>query len=194
MDADFAVELGPDADCLEIPWGPTDGAIRYYNLRTQPELLLNVEEATRNHELGEFLSGTNTDHSIVETAKCDTWLSKEITEAEQIYGVPWKFGSYIDLIFVEAAPRLSFGRHEELAQKLTVLLGRAPQVSAAAEFVIRRCYYHPDGDPDVSDHGFCITFYLHGYGDDEDEARQRWAIGLKLVQNALLQLSAAYRR
>jgi hypothetical protein len=194
MEADFSVELGPEDDCLEMPWTSADGSVRYFNLRAQPELLLEISEAMANQDLGEFLSGTNTEHSMVETAKCDTWVSQEISEAEKVYGVPWKFGSYIDLIFSDAAPRLSFPKHEELARRMTELLGRAPRVSAAAEFVIRRCYYHPDGAPDVSDHGFCITFYLHGYGDDEIEARQRWTIGLRLVQNALLQISAAYRR
>jgi hypothetical protein len=39
-----------------------------------------------------------------------------------------------------------------------------------------------------------VTFYLYGYGDEEAEARQRWAIALKVVENALLQLSASQRR
>jgi hypothetical protein len=34
-----------------------------------------------------------------------------------------------------------------------------------------------------------MTFYLFGYDSDEVFARQRWAIGLKLVENAILQLS-----
>jgi hypothetical protein len=37
--------------------------------------------------------------------------------------------------------------------------------------------------------GFYITFYLFGYGDDEAQARKRWAIGLKVVENIILQLS-----
>jgi hypothetical protein len=39
--------------------------------------------------------------------------------------------------------------------------------------------------------GFYITCYLFGYGDDEPQARQRWAIGLKLVENAIRQISSA---
>jgi len=38
--------------------------------------------------------------------------------------------------------------------------------------------------------GFYITFYLFGYDDDEAQARQRWAIALKLVENAIRQTSA----
>jgi hypothetical protein len=65
---------------------------------------------------------------------------------------------------------------------LTGLLKQVPEIPAAAEFLIRRCYY-PD-EKGIRD-GFYITFYLFGYGDDESRSRERWAIGLKLVQNAI---------
>ena len=35
--------------------------------------------------------------------------------------------------------------------------------------------------------GALITLYLFGYGDDEAQARQRWAIALKLAENAIRQ-------
>ena len=65
---------------------------------------------------------------------------------------------------------------------------RVPEIPASAEFLIRRCSYHEDQG--VRD-GFYITFYLFGYGDDQDVARLRWAIGLKLVENAIRQWSAS---
>lgn len=196
MQADFSVELGAQDDCLEIPWSSPQGEARYYDLRRRPELLLNVAEAHNNRELGEFLASINSGHSILETAKCDTWLSDKMTEEESIYGAGWKFGSYIDLIFNDLGPRVSLERHQELADSTSRLLRRVPEIPAAAELVVRRCYYHdPEApDPEVSETGYCVTFYLHGYGDDETEARQRWAIALKVVENALLQLSAVQRR
>jgi len=45
------------------------------------------------------------------------------------------------------------------------------------------------GEEEIRD-GFYITFYLFGYGDDEESARQNWVTGLKLVRNAIRQLSA----
>ena len=194
MHADFSVELGQDDPALELPWESPDGAQRYYDLRRRPELLLEIREAHDNRELSEFLVATNSDVSLLETAKCDTWLSNELTEEEEVYGATWKFGSYIDLIFHDAEPRLSLEEHEALADRAVKLLKRAPEISAAAEFVIRRCYYHPAAGDGDSDSGFYLTFYLHGYGDDEDEARRRWNVGLKLVENALIQLSAQHRR
>src|SRR5205814_1144363 len=123
------------------------------------------------------------------------WVSNELAEEEQIYEAAWKFGSYIDLIFTEHEPRFRFEEHEAFAERATKLLHRAPEISAAAEFIIRRCHYHHDNDlTRDSDAGFCFTFYLSGYGDDEDEARRRWNVGLKLVENALVQLSAQQRK
>lgn len=193
MQADFSVELGRDDDALELPWASPDGVQRYYDLKRRPELLLEVSEATHNRELGEFLTTANSDLSLLQTAKCDTWLSSELTEEEQVYGAAWKFGSYIDLFFSEGSARFRLEAHEELAQRLVQLLQRAPEISAAAEFILRRCYYHPE-DGGESEAGFYLTFYLHGFGDDEDDARRRWNIGLKLVENALVQLTAEQRR
>ena len=105
------------------------------------------------------------------------------------FGSPWKFGSYIDLFFVDRARQLDVAAHEQFANALKTLLGKVPDFAAAADIVLRRCYYHrPEYSPDHSDDGYCLTFYLNGYGDDEDGAKKSWAIGLKLVQNAVMQL------
>ena len=186
MQADFAVELGADDETLEIPWAAGGDGPRYYDLKRHPELLRNVEEAQRVEELGEFLCAVNATCGVLETAKCDMWLSTEINPEEEILGATHKFGSYVDLLFFDASSRFSFPQHEQLAKRLTQLLQRVPEIPAAAEFLIRRCYYH--GEKEIQD-GFYITCYLFGYGDDEIQSRQRWAIGLKLVQNAIRQLS-----
>ncbi|MCI0353426.1 MAG: hypothetical protein L0099_00070 [Acidobacteria bacterium] len=197
MQADSSVELDAESDRLEVPWASADGRARYYDLRRQPELLLNVEEARQNRALGEFLVAVNSAASIFETAKCDAWTSDEISEEERIFGAPWKFGSYVDLIFNEEAPRFSLERHQELAENASRLLRRAPEIPAAAEFVVRRCFFHvqpglaPGAPPQE---GFYLTFYLYGYGDDQPDAQRRWGIALKVVENLLLQLSAIHRQ
>ena len=184
MEADFAVELEADDETLELPWAAADGGPRYYDLKRQPELLLKVEEARRTPELGEFLAVTNSPGGILETAKCDTWPSTEISPEEEIFGAAHKFCSYVDLLFSQEASRCSFAEHEQFAKRITQLLKRVPEIPAAAELLVRRCFYRAGGD---SREGFYITFYLFGYGDDEAQARQRWAIGLKLVENAIRQ-------
>jgi hypothetical protein len=193
VQADFAVELGADDETLEMPWAAEAGGPRYYDLKRHPELLSNLEEVVRAPELGEFLSKVNSPRSPLETAKCDVWSSTEINPEEEIFEATHKFGSYVDLFFLDAPPRFSFPQHEQLAKRLSNLLQRAPEMAAAAEFLIRRCYYHEQeevpGQEEIRD-GFYITFYLFGYGKDEVRSRQNWAIGLKLIGYAIRQMSA----
>ena len=186
MEADFAVELGADDETLELPWAAAEGGPRYYDLKRQPELLLNLEEASRVPELGEFLAVMNSPAGILETAKCDTWSSTEMNPEEEIFGAAHKFCSYVDILFSQETPRCSFAEHEQFAKRVTQLLKRVPEIPAAAELLVRRCFYHV---ADEIQEGFYITLYLFGYGDDEAQARQRWAIALKLVENAIRQSS-----
>ncbi len=195
MQAEYAIEVGGDAPALELPWASDDGAVRYFDLRTRPELLLEIAEAQRFRELGEFLAIVNSPTSLLGTAKCDVWATHELSEEEAAFGASLKLASYVDLVFAHAG-RTSLPQHEEFARAICGLLSKAPEIPSAAEFVIRRCYFHDaaagarPGPPRAdSDDGYCITFYLAGYADDEADARQRWTIGLKLVQNAILQLA-----
>lgn len=195
MDADFSVELGADDDALEFPWSSPDGEVRYYDIKNQPDLLLYISEANHYQEMAEFLASVNSHSSVFMSAKCDVWFDEELQEAEEIYGAKLKMASYVDLLFADSAesgPRFDFQRHERIADRIVQLLGRAPQISVAAEFVVRRCYYHLAEEPVRP--GFYLTFYCFGYGDDREEAGKRWGIGMNLVQNALLQLSAEVRR
>ncbi|HZP64035.1 MAG TPA: hypothetical protein VFB28_11515 [Terriglobales bacterium] len=167
-----------------MPWtGPENGP-RYYDLKSHPEFLAGLEEVRRVPELGEFLAALNSPSSIVATAKCDVWSSTEISPEEEIYGASHKFGSYVDLILPERSGWFSITEHEQFARRVTELLKKAPDLPASAEFLIRRCYYHEDSQ---TRDGCYITFYLFGYGEHESRARQRWAIALKLVENAIKQ-------
>jgi hypothetical protein len=196
MDAELTVELAAGDPTLAIPWSSDDGRLRYHDLKRRPDLLLYVDEASRYQELAEFLVQVNLPASLLQSAKCDAWYNTELSEPEAIYGAAGKFVCYVDLFFTEDTPSFSFEQHEEFARRLIKLLGRAPQISAAAEFIVRRCYYADrgtSGEPEPANHreGFYFTFYLSAYGDDEGDARKRWGIALKLVGNAILQLSVA---
>jgi hypothetical protein len=191
VQADFGVELGAEDDTLELPWAAGDGGPRYFDLKRQPERLFEVEEAQRVPALREFLAAINSPGSFLETAKCDTWASTEITPEEEVFGADCKFGSYIDLLFSDSDSRFAFAEHEQLAEQVTQLLKRVPEIPAAVELIIRRCFYHLE---DTVRDGFYITLYLFGYGDDDPQARQRWAIALKLVENALRQVDGQIKR
>jgi hypothetical protein len=187
MEADFSVELGSDDETLEVPWADPEGGLRYYDVRHQPELLLDIEESRQFPELGKFLAAINSPASKLESAKCDAWFTTELHPEDEIFGATGKFGSYVDLIFFEHGMRFCFPEYENLARQLTQLLKRVPEIPASAEFLIRLCYYHA-GQQTAA--GFYFTFYLFGYGDDAEQSRQRWAIALDLVENAIRQLSA----
>jgi len=192
VQADFAVELGADDETLEMPWAAEGGGPRYYDLKRHPELLSDIVEAARVPELGQFLCKINSPPSPLETAKCDAWPSTHMNPEEEIFEATHKFGSYVDLLFSDETKRFSFPEHEQLAKRLTLLLQRAPEIAAAAEFFIRRCYYWQEempGQEEIRD-GFYITFYLFGYAKDEGRSRQNWAIGLGLIGNVIGQLSA----
>lgn len=187
MDADWSIELGDADPTLVVPWASPDGSLRYYDLRRHPELLLYIDEASRFNELGEFLAAVNSRNSRLQTAKCDAWTSSEINEAEEIYGAPLKFCSYVDLFFADPACQSEFASHEKFAKQMTGLLKRAPQISAAAEFIVRRAHFDTG---ETVNAGFYFTFELAAYGDDQEDARKRWMIALHLIGNAILQWSA----
>jgi len=189
MQVDYAVELGSDNATLEIPWADPDGGLRYYNLKTDPTALDLIPEAAHSTELRDFLRSVNSPASVVESAKCDLWASDEIQPEEEIFGVPWKFGSYVDLAFSAPDSRFDFAGHEDFLKELTALLNKAPEIAASAEFLLRRCYYRTDQGTRA---GFYVTFYLFGYGEDGAKARVQWGVALPLVSDAIKQLSARH--
>ncbi len=186
MQVDTSVELGRDDETLDFPWAASEPGPRYYDLRRDPDSLQRIVEAAGNAAMRDFLIAVNAPGSILESAKCDAWASDEINPEEEIFGLPRKFGSYVDLVFTNSMSRFSFEAHEELLTKITTLLQRVPDIPASAEFLLRRCRYHEN---QTMREGFYVTFYLFGYGDDEAKARRQWEIALRLVSHALTQLS-----
>ncbi len=189
MQADFAVELGRDDETLEVPWAAPDGRLRYHDLKRDPDARAHIEEAMLWSELREFLIAVNAQASMLESAKCDAWSSTELNPDEEIFGVPWKFGSYVDLLISDPTARFSFEKHVTFLKHLIGLLKVVPEIPASAEFSLRRCFYH---EGEAVREGYYLTSYLFGYGEDEAQARKQWGIALKLVAAALTQLSSRH--
>jgi len=194
MDADFSIELGREDPVLDFPWKDPSGKLAYVDLKRHPELIAEVEEAVRFSELADFLRTVNSARSRLETAKCDAWAATDLSAEEEIYGASHKCASYVDAVFCGTDARLSSLRqslsdHEQFARQLVELLQRAPDMLAAAEVFVRQCYF--DGDCGIRE-GFYFTLYVSGYGNDDGSARQSWGVALKLMANAILQLSAGH--
>jgi hypothetical protein len=187
MDADFSIELGRQDPVLDFPWKDLTGKLAYVDVKRRPELMASIDEAEKFPELGEFLRVMNSARSMMETAKCDAWATTELSPEEDIYDVSHKFASYVDVLFSEIDVRLSFSLHEQFARKLVELLRRVPDTPSAAEVCVRRCFFGEDGG--VRE-GFYCTLSVSGYGNDDASARQNWEVGLQLMGNAVVQLSA----
>jgi hypothetical protein len=201
MDADFSIELGSDDPVLDFPWKDEAGKLSYVDMKRDPELIDQIEEALKFHELKTFLCLVNSSRTCVETAKCDVWSTTELSSEEEIYDASCKAESYVDMVFSDLAEtvpspmastrRFTFSDHEQFARKLVALLRRAPDIPSAAEACVRRCFFeHGDNVQE----GFYFTLYVRGYGSDEAEARKNWEVGLRLVGNAVAQLSAPASR
>jgi len=188
MDADFSIELGHDDPLLDFPWTDPSGELAYLDLKRHPELLSKLAETRKFPELAEFLRSINSPRSPFESAKCDAWTTNELSAEEEIFAAAHKFSSYVDLVYSNVEQRQSFDFHEGFARELTNLLRRAPEMRASAEISVRRCFFGQRGE---AREGFYFTLYVNGFGEDEEFARKNWEIGLKLVGNAILQLSAA---
>ena len=190
MEADFSIELGQDDPVLDFPWADPAGKLAYSDLKRQPELIAKVEEAEEYPELAGFLRSVNSTCSVVESAKCDVWETTELSVEEEIFNASHKFASYVDLVFSEVERRRSLPRHEEFAKNLTKLLRRVPEMGAAVEVSIRRCFFKVAGAEEVRE-GCYFTLYVSGYGNDVVLARRNWGIAMRLVGNAIAQLSAS---
>ena len=187
MDADFSIELGREDPVLDFPWKDPAGKLVYFDVKRHPELMASIDEAAKFPELGEFLRVMNSPRSMVETAKCDAWPTTELSAEEGIYHASHKVASYVDMVFSEIDVRLAFSLHEQFARKLVELLRRVPDTPSAAEVCVRRCYF---GEDSGVREGFYCTLYVNGYGSDDASARQNWGVGLRLMGNAIVQLSA----
>jgi len=210
MDADFSIELGRDDPVLDFPWKDPAAQLAYVDLKGHPELIAQVEEAQEFPELGEFLRTVNSPRSLLESAKCDAWATTELSLEEDVFDASHKCASYVDLVFSNTASanifgagadvanadaaktdrRLCFPIHEDFAKRLTELLRRAPEISSSVEVCVRRCFF---GDAGETREGFYFTVYISGYGSDEITARRNWGVALKLVANAIGQLSLSGR-
>lgn len=187
MQSELTVELGAEDPTLAVPWSDPEGRFQYFDLRQNPDTVQQIEEARTFSDLGEFLLAMNSTPSALQTAKCDAWFTEELTEEEAIFGASCKFGSYVDAFFYIETPRQSFPLHEAFGRRIVELLNRAPELPGAFEAIIRRAHF--EGDGEVRE-GFYFTLYALGYGDDEPQARQSWSITLRLVRNAILQISS----
>lgn len=197
MDADYSLELGPDAPALELPWTDPEGHSHYVDLHGDGALtkcnldlsLDRIAEARRFPALRRFLADANSPPSAWQTVKCDAWAD-ETEAAENLYGAGFTQSSYVDLVLAEptAALRDCLEAHRQLAKEMAQRLEANESLEASAEIVVRRCYFHRGASLEESDAGYCLTLFLIGYGASPGEAAECWERALEFAAECLLKV------
>ena len=208
MDADYSLELGPMVPALEIPWQDPEGRLHYVELRNDSDAqdsnglqtdavgtealranVVRIPEAQQFPALARFLIAVNSQPSPWQTAKCDVWQD-EAEAAENLYDAGFEQCCYVDLVFagVMAALRPSLEVHQRLARELAQLLETNAALAAAADIVVRRCYFHLGGEAEESHAGYCLTFFLSAYGSTPDDAAECWEHAMDFAAECILKL------
>ena len=199
MDADYEVELGPEAPALEIPWEDPEGRWNYVDLRGEAgaagpdwernlKLVDRIPETRQFPPLRRFLLAVHSPQSPWQTAKCSVWA--EAAEAGNPYHAAFAHSSYLDLVLAgESAPlRAELELHERLAKELATMLAADESMEAHAEIVVRRCYFHRGAITEDSDAGYCLTLFLSGYGASAAKAAESLQRAMALASEGLLKL------
>jgi hypothetical protein len=189
MEADHSLELGPAAPALEIPWKDPEGRLHYVDLRRQPDAIEHIPEALQFLALRRFLLVVNATPSAWQTAKCDVWLD-ETEPPENLYDARFEQSCYVDLVLAEpsAALREDLEVHQLAAKEMAQMLDGNEALEALAEIVVRRCYFHGSTDTKESDAGYCMTFFLTGYGATPSKAAECWDRAMEFAAACVLRL------
>jgi hypothetical protein len=218
MEADYSIDLGPDSAALEVPWHDPEGRWHYVPLRGSPRgdnaaqcdrIPLDwIPEAQRFAALRRFLEQANSPQSAWESVKCGVWAAAAAAGGNP-YGAPCEHGCYVDVVLALASPadtrpqgacagascaelRDNLPAHEQWARQMAKMLEEDAECQqAAAEIVVRRCYFHRAGEPEESDAGYCLSLFVFGYGPDADSALTRWERALEAAASCLLRVHPA---
>jgi hypothetical protein len=169
MEADWAVEIGPDLPSIDVPW---EGFVDLRQNAAAQSAVQSIDEAAAYPALREVLSRLNSNASRVFTTKCDLWTltRPEIDPdefgartADALHG----FASYIDLLRRDTEAFRSFEFHEHWVRNLAFHLRTVDISNCRVDLVIR------PASIDLCS-GCGITLYAAGCGANTAAARASW--------------------
>ncbi len=189
MLSEWSAECGADDPVVVVPWASPDGALRWVDLRDDPDALDSIPEADEFPALLAALRALNAARSPVFTSKCDAWTM----DADELAAVRMDlllddeiatagFTSYIDFLPRERAVLVSRPRMEAVLYRLERALREQPFSLALVESVLRPAVVELDGT--VAE-GYAVTLYVKGVGVDSDEAQLRWGDALRATTTLL---------
>ena len=190
MRVEIVKEIDPGDSTLEIPWAsPEDLRLRYVDLKAHPASINQLGECRRFPPLGDFLRQVNSQESLFRTAKCDAWATSDLADDERLdFELPFKMGSYVDLLFDHSEFNAALGHQLQLGEKLRQALASL-RVQAQLEVCVRRCLFHPE-----ERWGYYLTFFTHAYGVNPGEAAREWARALEAQGKALMRIDSILRK
>jgi hypothetical protein len=193
MLSEWTAECGTHDPFIEVPWHSEDGALRWVDLRTDPDALDEIREADDHPALLAALRTLNAARSPAFTSKCDVWvMDKEELSAlrDELMlddGVAEAgMACYIDLLWRERGVFASRHRAEQRMHRIDRMARDLPFNLAKVECVLR----HAVVDLESVQEGYGITLYVKGCGVDELEAEERWGAALRGVARMVRGLDA----
>jgi hypothetical protein len=175
MEADWEVEIGPDAPIIEAFWPG------FVDLTSTPERIREIEEASKFQALGKALIRLNRPDSPVWTAKCDLWTLQQC-DPDEMDAVPAESATglacYLDLLPREG---LVFSGLPEAESWARMLIGRLRISSCRCcrtDLIIRQAFA---GNVE----GLGITAYITACGTDSVAAANALVAALAVFVDTL---------
>ena len=181
MEADWAVEVGPEMPTIVVPW---EGFVDLrQNTWTASE---DIPESAGHSSLRQALIVLNSGESPVFTSKCDVWpLDGNELDPDE-FGARSEhaqsgFASYIDVVACDSALLSSFEYHEFLVRRITEELRSLGILNGRVDLVIRPAMIDPL-------QGFGVTIYAAGCGTEKATAYRAWEAVLEAAVNATMRV------
>ena len=170
MRIEISRELDAGDGALEVPWAsPDDPSLLYRDLKLNPGEIPLLPECQAFPALADCLAVLNSAGSSVRSVKCDVWSTTDVAEDERMdFNLPYKTGSYVDVVFDDPMLRTNLKEHVAFAARLRQEV-RPLRAQAQMEIIVRRCLYHRE-----EVWGHALTLFLHAYGATSLEAILEW--------------------
>jgi hypothetical protein len=179
MEADWEIEIGPDAPVINAIWPG------FVDLRRTPERIREIEEARSYSALADALLQLNSHNSQSWTSKCDLWTPDPRVnpwDPDEMNATPAESAAaracYIDLLPLDASVFAEFDEAETWARTAVQRLREIDVRCCRADLVIRRAF---QGDLE----GIGITAYVTACGAASKSADIALCGALMALGNAI---------
>jgi hypothetical protein len=176
MEADWEIEIGPDAPVIDAAWAG------YIDLRSAPERVNEIGETAQFPALANLLLRLNSPASAFWTAKCDVWPVEEVDPDEMdanLQDAASAVACYIDLIPIEAHAT-SLEAIVEWCRRLCLDLRSKPLRQSRVDPIVRRAFVEADVE------ALGITMYVSACGSAPPQASDVLSRALGLVADSVL--------